>query len=94
MNIQDENLAELLRAIELACPHLTDVTFGEKKKGDDLPSSRFQHPVEKKEDASPPSKRATMDTAHQQLEDLELALSKWPKVGLYLTRNRLLITLT
>jgi len=33
-NIQDENITEMLRAIGLACPHLKDVTFVEKKKGE------------------------------------------------------------
>ena len=61
VNIQDENVAEMLRAIGLSCPHLNDVAFAEKKKGDD----------------SPPSHLELDSDVNQQLE---LALTKWPKV--------------
>ena len=54
----------MLRAIRLTCPHLKDVTFGEKTE----------------EDLGPPaSKRTLLDTDEQQ--QLQLELSKWPKVS-------------
>jgi len=79
VNIQDENIFEMLRAIELTCPSLKNVTFGEKKKGDGLRSSAFQWPalVQMKDDAAPISGPAFDSDAHRRLE---LALSKWPKV--------------
>ena len=79
VNIQDENIFEMLRAIELTCPSLKDVTFGEKKKGDGLRSSAFQWPalVQMNDDAAPISGPAFDSDAHRRQE---LALSKWPKV--------------
>jgi len=57
VNLSDENIAGMLRAIRLTCPRLKYATFGEKKE----------------ECLAPPaSKRALLDTdEHQQLE-LEL----------------------
>jgi len=67
------------RAIELTCPFLKDVTFGEKKrKGAIQPSWCKRHTLREKLDAPPPAKGSfKVDTAPNYLE---FALSKWPKV--------------
>ena len=79
VNIQDENIYDMLRAFELTCPHLKDVTFGEKKKGDGLRSSQLQWSTSVKKDDTPPPARLSLD-ANDHHQQLELALSKWPKV--------------
>jgi len=80
VNIQDAEIAKMLRAIGLTCPLLKDVTFGQESKEDALRPSWYQHTVgEEKEEAPLLSNMLSfkVDTAPKHLE---LALTKWPKV--------------
>lgn len=79
VNIQDKEIAKMLRAIGLTCPLLKDVTFGENQREDAIQPGWYKRRSVREVDAPPPAKGPfKVDTAPKYLE---FALGKWPKVN-------------